>query len=73
MEHIEKLKQYRIAADLSWGELAGMIGVHVAYLQHIAHGRVLKVGPRTEYKLNRFYNEHRSEIEAVIGHTQETT
>jgi transcriptional regulator with XRE-family HTH domain len=66
MENIEKIKKYRIAADLSWKELAEKIGMSCQYLQNIAYGNQTP-GPRKEYKINRFYTEHKADIEAAIG------
>jgi DNA-binding XRE family transcriptional regulator len=62
----ETLKKYRIVHAMSWQMLASMIGLQETYLKLLAGGQ-MKPGPKTEFKIARFYNEHRAEIEAAAA------
>ncbi|MDD5353052.1 MAG: helix-turn-helix transcriptional regulator [Candidatus Omnitrophica bacterium] len=67
---LEIIKEYRLMADLTYMQLAAMTGIKYQTLQKILTNKT-KPNARTAYKITRFYNSHRSEIEAAIGHTQE--
>lgn len=66
MERNERIKKYRIAADLTWDRLAEGMNIEPVYLQHIMHGR-MKPGPKTEHKLNVWYTRNRADIEAALA------
>ncbi len=63
---LDKIKKYRIVADLKWVEVAHMIGMEETYLKLIVGGQ-MKPGPKTEFKIARFYNEYRAAIEAAAA------
>lgn len=63
---LDKIKKYRIVSDLKWAEVAEMIGMEETYLKLIAGGH-MKPGPKTEFKIARFYNEHRDEIDSAVA------
>lgn len=74
MKEIYKtLMMYRIHINETWPQFAKRFdGILFPTLYRVLTG-FNKPNERTAYKISSYYNAHRAEIEAVIGHELETT